>query len=80
MRAETVIVAEVERLRWRMRKGKAKNARRSVDRIRKLMHLFKGEHGHPTTGVPSRKVCGRRCTTSTGYHVMSVALQEAGRE
>jgi hypothetical protein len=56
MQAKTVIVAEVERLRWRIWNGKAKNARRSIDRIRKIMHLFKGEHGHRTTGVPSRKL------------------------
>ena len=56
MQAKTVIVAEVERLRWRIWNGKAKNARRSIDRIRKIMHVFKGEHGHRTTGVPSRKL------------------------
>ena len=56
MQAKTVIVAEVERLRWRIWNGKAKNARRSIDRIRKVMHVFKGEHGHRTTGVPSRKL------------------------
>src|SRR6185312_7942829 len=54
--AKAVIVAEVERLRWRIWNGKAKNARRSIDRIRKIMHLFKGEHGHRATGVPSRKL------------------------
>ena len=56
MQAKTVIVAEVERLRWRIWNGKAKNARRSIDRIRKVMHAFKGEHDHRTTGVPSRKL------------------------
>jgi hypothetical protein len=43
--AKTVIVAEVERLRWRIWNGKAKNARRSIERIRKIMHVFKGERG-----------------------------------
>ena len=58
MQAKTVIVAEVERLRWRIWNGKAKNARRSIDRIRKVMHLFnfKGEHERRTTGAPSRKL------------------------
>ena len=56
MQAKTVIVAEVERLRWRIWNGKAKNARRSIDRIRKVMHVFKGEHDHRTTGAPSRKL------------------------
>ena len=56
VRAKAVIVAEVERLRWRIWNGKAKNARCSLDRIRKVMHVFKGERGHRTTGVPSRKL------------------------
>ena len=54
--AKTVIVEEVERLRWRIWNGKAGNAQRSIGRIRKLMHVFKGERGHRTTGVPSRKL------------------------
>jgi hypothetical protein len=56
MQAKTLIVPEVERLRWRIWNGKAKNAQRSIHRIRKFMHLFKGERGHRTTGVPSRKL------------------------
>jgi hypothetical protein len=54
VQAKAVIVAEVERLRWRIWNGKAKNAQRSIDRIRKVMHVFKGEHGRHTKGVPSR--------------------------
>ena len=45
-----------QRLRWRIWNGKAKNARRSIDRIREMMQFLKGEHGHRTTGVPSRKL------------------------
>jgi hypothetical protein len=56
MQAKTAIVAEVERLRWRIWNGKAKNARLTIERIRKLMHVFKGERGHRTTGAPSRKL------------------------
>ena len=56
MQAKTAIVAEVERLRWRIWNGKAKNARLTIERIRKFMHIFKGERGHRTTGVPSRKL------------------------
>jgi hypothetical protein len=56
VQAKAVIVAEVERLRWRIWNGKAKNARCSLDRIRNVMHVFKGERGHRTTGVPSRKL------------------------
>jgi len=56
MQAKTVIVDEVERLRWRIWHGKAKNARLTLDRIRKVMHAFKGERSCRTMGVPSRKL------------------------
>ena len=56
VQAKTVIVAEVERLHWRIWNGKAKNAQLTLERIRKVMHVFKGERGHRTTGVPSRKL------------------------
>ena len=45
--AKAVIVEEVERLHWRMWNGKAKNARNSIDRIRAVMHHFRGERGQP---------------------------------
>jgi hypothetical protein len=54
--AKAVIVAEVERLRWRIWNRKAKNAQRSIKRIRKVMHVFKGEHSQSTKGVASRKL------------------------
>jgi hypothetical protein len=56
VRAKAEIVEEVERLRWRIWHGKAKDARASLDRIRGVMHVFKGERGHRTTGVASRKL------------------------
>jgi hypothetical protein len=59
VQAKAAIVAEVERLRWRIWNGKAKSARITLERIRKVMHVFKGERGHRTTGVigvPSRKL------------------------
>ena len=56
MQAKSVIVDEVERLRWRIWNGKARNAQLTLERIRKVMHVFKGERGHRTTGVPSRKL------------------------
>jgi len=56
VKAKAVIVAEVERLRWRIWNGKAKNAQRSIHRIRRVMHAFKGERGHRTKGVSSRKL------------------------
>jgi hypothetical protein len=52
-KAKVTIVAEVERLHWRIWNGKAKNAQTTFDRIRKVMHLYKGERGHRTRGVAS---------------------------
>jgi hypothetical protein len=54
--AKTAIVAEVERLHWRIWNGKAKDAQLTLDRIRKVMQVFKGERGHRTRGVASRKL------------------------
>jgi hypothetical protein len=54
--AKAVIVAEVERLHWRIWNGKAKNAQRSIKRIRKVMHVFRGEHSPGAKGVASRKL------------------------
>jgi hypothetical protein len=49
-------LSEVERLQWRIWNGKAKNAQKTFDRIRKVMHLYKGERDHRTRGVASRKL------------------------
>jgi hypothetical protein len=49
VQAKAMIVEEVERLRWRIWNGKAKNARRSIDRIRKVMHVYKRERSPNTT-------------------------------
>ena len=54
--AKAIIVAEVERLHWRIWNGKAKNAQRSIKRIRKVMHVFKGERRQGAKGVASRKL------------------------
>jgi hypothetical protein len=54
--AKATIVAEVERLHWRIWNGKAKNAQRSIKRIRKVMHVFKGETSRGAKGVASRKL------------------------
>jgi hypothetical protein len=54
--AKATLVGEVERLRWRIWNGKAKSAQRSIDRIRKLMHVFKREHSQGAKGVASRKL------------------------
>jgi hypothetical protein len=51
MQAKIVIVDEVERLRWRIWNGKAKNAKRSIDRIRKVMHTQISCSAGPMTAV-----------------------------
>jgi hypothetical protein len=54
--AKAVIVTEVERLHWRIWNGKAKNARKSIIRIRAVMHHFRGEPGSRKSVAPSRKL------------------------
>jgi hypothetical protein len=49
--AKAVIVIEVERLRWRIWNRKAKNARKSIIRIRAVMHHFRGEPGSRKSGI-----------------------------
>ena len=51
-----MIVEEVERLRWRIWNGKARNAKRSIDRIRKVMHVYKDERSHHARSAPSRRL------------------------
>ena len=54
--AKAAIVEEVERLRWRLWNGKAKDAKVSIDRIRAVMHRFRGEPGGRGSVAPSRKL------------------------
>ena len=54
--AKAVIVEEVERLRWRLWNGRAKDAKRSIGRIRAVMHRFRGERGGRGSVAPSRKL------------------------
>ena len=54
--AKAVIVGEVERLHWRLWNGKATNARISIDRIRVVLHHFKGESGRGKSIAASRKL------------------------
>jgi hypothetical protein len=54
--AKAVIVAEVDRLHWRLWNGKAKDAQISIDRIRAVMHHFQGEQGQRKSITPSRKL------------------------
>ena len=54
--AKAAIIKAVERLRWRIWNGKAKDAQLTLERIRKVMHVFRGERAHRTKGVASRKL------------------------
>lgn len=54
--AKATVVAEVERLHWRIWNGKTRNAQLTLERTRKVMHVFRGERGHRTRGVASRKL------------------------
>jgi len=54
--ARAVIVAEVERLHWRIWNGKAKDAQISIDRIRAVMNHFQGEPDQRRSTAPSRKL------------------------
>jgi hypothetical protein len=56
MAAKAEIVEEVERLRWRLWNGKARDAQISIDRIRAVMHHFQGEQGQRRSSAPSRKL------------------------
>ncbi len=54
--AKAVIVDEVERLHWRIWNGKAQDAQISTDRIRAVMHHFRGEPDRRRSVAPSRKL------------------------
>jgi len=54
--AKAAIVAEVERLRWRLWNGKAQDAQISLDRIRAVLHHFRGEPDSRRSVAPSRKL------------------------
>ncbi len=54
--AKAVIVEEVERLHWRIWNGKAKDAQVSIDRIRVVMHHFRGEPDQRRFSAPSRRL------------------------
>ena len=52
--AKAEIVAEVERLHWRLWNGKATNARISIDRIHAVLHHFKDEAGTEKSIAPRK--------------------------
>jgi hypothetical protein len=54
--AKAAIVTEVERLHWKIWNGKAKDAQKSIVRIRAVMHHFRGEPDNRKSTAPSRKL------------------------
>ena len=55
--AKAVVVEEVDRLKWRLWNGKAKDAQISTDRINAVMHHFQGETDGRKSIAPSKKLC-----------------------
>ena len=62
--AKAVIVAEVERLHWRLWNGKAKNARTSIDRSARSCIIFGASKAGETPSRPPEN-CGPPCTRWT---------------
>jgi hypothetical protein len=54
--ARAVIVAEVDRLHWRIWNGKAKDAKVTIERIRQVMPVFQGEQGDRKRDPSSRRL------------------------
>jgi len=54
--AKAVIAAEIDRLHWRIWNGKARDAQVSIDRIRAVMHYFRGEPDQRRSTIPSGKL------------------------
>jgi hypothetical protein len=56
VQTKAMIVDKVERLRWRIWNGKAKTARRSLDWVRKVIHIYRGERRDYARSAPSRRL------------------------
>ena len=56
VKAKAVIVAEVERLHWRIWNGRARDAKVTIERIRAIMPTFQGEPGCRKKDPPSRRL------------------------
>ena len=54
--AKAVIVAEVDRLHWRIWNGRAKDAKVTLERLREIMPAFQGEQGDWKKDPPSRRL------------------------
>jgi hypothetical protein len=57
--ARAVIVAEVDRLHWRIWNGRAKDAKVTLERLREIMPAFQGEQGDRKKDPPSRRLALR---------------------
>lgn len=55
-RAKAVIIAEVDRLHWRIWNGKATDAQLTLERIREVMPVFQGERGRGSRSPPARRL------------------------
>ena len=55
-RAKAEIVAEVDRLHWRIWNGKASDARITLERIRELMPAFRGTRGRGSQSPAARRL------------------------
>ena len=64
-----MIVAEADRLRWRLWNGKAKDAEVSIGRIRKVTHAFGGEVAERPSRVPSSRKLWAALLALDGYLV-----------
>jgi hypothetical protein len=62
--ARAVIVAEVDRLHWRIWNGKAKDAKVTLERIRAVMPAFQGEQGSRKKDPSSRRLALREIDRS----------------
>ena len=65
--AKVVIIAEADRLRWRLWNGKAKDAQVSIERIRKVMHAFQGDVAVRPSRVPSSRKLWTALLALDGY-------------
>jgi hypothetical protein len=54
--ARAMILAEVDRLHWRIWSGKAKDAKLTLEHIRTVMPVFQGEQGCRKRDPPSRRL------------------------
>src|SRR3954451_15395243 len=82
--ARAVIVAEVDRLRWRIWNGKATDAKVTIDRIRAVMPVFQGEQSGRKRDPSSRRLwtalreIDRYLTSQSAWLVNYAERQRAG--